>query len=745
MEKEKILEKITIPVEGMTCASCVARVEKAIMKADGVKNVSVNLASEKATVELWKEADIKEIVKKVERAGYKVKSSFFDNKKDNAKTSEALPGSSFHEKIKKDFVLALILTVPVTTLSMVMMWTGFHSVFSLSEDYINKILMLLTTPVIFISGRRFYTIFWNNLKHFTADMNSLVAVGTGAAYLYSVFITLFPELFVHHNTGAHVYFDTAAMIITLILMGRWLESRAKIKTNSLLKNLFELKPAAAYVKRNGDIIEIPSEEINKGDIVIVKPGGKIPADGIILKGSSYIDESMITGESLPADKNSGSKVTGGTINKTGSFEYQVTETGDNSVLGKIIRLVEEAQGSKAPIQSLADKIASVFVPAVIVIALIAFAGWFISTGNFERSLINFVAVLIIACPCALGLATPTAIMVGSGTAARLGILIKNGESLEIAHKVSTFIFDKTGTITEGKYSVIRILTKDISEEKLLQIAASLESKSEHPLAESILSSAKDKKIELIEPDTFESITGMGIKGVINNSEIIIGNLKFINENSVMLNGFEEYLKKPGSSEDTAIYVGLNGVLKGMIFLKDDIKASSAAAVRRLKSLDIKIVMLTGDNKETAKKIAEETGIDFFEAELTPEGKADVVKKYQSQGEIAAFAGDGINDAPALAQSDLGIAIGSGTDVAAETASVVLMKDNLMDAVNAIILSKKTIRTIKQNLFWAFIYNIIGIPLAAFGMLNPVFAALAMSLSSVSVVSNSLRLRNFNAH
>jgi len=741
MEKENTLKKITLPVEGMTCASCVARVEKAIGKAEGVKNVSVNLATEKATVELEPKADINQIIKRVEDAGYKVDSSSLTDSKKNDKKEKNLPENEYHKKIKNDFLIAMILTIPITIINMGMMWDSFHYIFPLSMDYSNKILLLLTTPVIFISGKRFFKIFWNNLKHLTADMNSLVAVGTGSAYLYSMFITLFPEMLQQAGAETHVYFDTAAMIITLILLGKWLESRAKVKTNSALKNLLELRPVKALVRKNGIEAEIPLENLSTGDIVIVKPGGKVPSDGIILNGSSFIDESMITGESIPTEKTTGSKIIGGTINKTGSFEYTVTTLGDNSVLGRIVKMVEEAQGSKAPIQNLADKTASIFVPAVIIIALVTFLGWLFISGDFDKSLINFVAVLIIACPCALGLAIPAAIMVGTGKGARLGILIKNGESLELAHKVTTVIFDKTGTITEGKHSVTRILTNDIPEEKLLQIAASLESKSEHPLAQAIVSSAKSKNIKLIESDSFQSLTGLGVRGTINNDKIVIGNLKFITDNSIILNGFDE-ASKEADNENSIIYVGINGTVKGLIVLEDKIKKSSVAAVKKLKEMNIKTVMLTGDNRKSAQLIAAQSGIDYFEAEVMPEEKAGAVKKYQSEKEIVAVAGDGINDAPALAQSDLGISVGSGTDVAVEAASIVLMKDNLLDVVSAIQLSKRTMRTIKQNLFWAFVYNIIGIPLAALGMLNPVFAALAMSFSSVSVLSNSLRLKNF---
>jgi Cu+-exporting ATPase len=510
-----------------------------------------------------------------------------------------------------------------------MMLPGFHHLFPLSMDYLNKILLLLTTPVIFISGKRFFKIFLNNLKHFTADMNSLVAVGTGSAYLYSAFITLFPELLYSPGGAAHVYYDTAAMIIALILMGRWLESRAKVKTNSALKNLLELKPKTAYIKRNGTYKEVPIEDLNTGDIIIVKPGGKIPADGIILNGSSFVDESMVTGESIPAEKLMPGQ-SNWRNNKQNISEY-TPFSADNSDR-TIIKLVEEAQGSKAPIQSLADKTAAVFAPAVIIIALITFAGWLIISGNFDKSLINFVAVLIIACPCALGLATPTAIMVATGKGAKLGILIKNGESLELAHKITTIIFDKTGTLTEGKYSVTKIMAKDIAEEKLLQTAASLENKSEHPLAQAVVNAAKLKNLKLLDPEEFHT-TGFGVEGILAGDKIVIGNLKFISSNSISMNGFEEISDELLKNGSTIIYLGINGSIQGLIMLEDKVKASSVSAVGKLKQMKIKTVMLTGDNQKTAQLTAAKTGIDYFEAEVLPEYKADIVKKYQKENEI----------------------------------------------------------------------------------------------------------------
>jgi len=740
LNKINKIEKVTFPVEGMTCASCVARVEKSIKKIEGIKNVSVNLATEKATFEFDPgKVNVKEVADMVEEAGYKMDVSSSKEKvkeKINDETSE------YHKTLQRELIFAAILTVPILLLSMGSIWSGFHNLIPLSADYLNKVLLILTTPVVFISGKRFYKIFWSNLKHFTADMNSLVAVGTAAAYGFSILVALFPDLILKPGEFPHVYFDTTAVIITLILMGRWLESRAKSKTNTAVKKLISLKPKTTLLKKGETEIEVNIEDLKLGDIVIVKPGGKIPADGTIVQGNSVIDESMITGESIPVEKSIGAKVIGGTINKTGSFDFEITAVGDNSVLGQIIKMVEEAQGSKAPIQNLADKVASIFVPVVIGIAVITFIFWIISGGGFNSALINFIAVLIIACPCALGLATPTAIMVGTGKGAQFGILIKNGESLEIAHKTTTVILDKTGTITEGEPHVSEIIYNGEAEDKIIQLAASVENKSEHPIAKAIVNYAKSKNIPLLETGLFESMTGKGIISTLNGNSIIVGNKKLMQENSVANNQLDKKIDELLGKGKTLVYVGIDKTLKGVIAIDDPVKESSKEAIKELKEMGIKTVMITGDNKKTAEIIANYVEVDFYEAEVMPDEKAKAVSKYQKGNEIVAMVGDGINDAPALAQSNVGIAIGSGTDIAIETGSIVLVSGNLKGVVAAIKLSRKTIKTIKQNLFWAFIYNSLGIPLAALGILNPMFAALAMSLSSVSVISNSLRLKNF---
>ncbi|MGB5895323.1 MAG: copper-translocating P-type ATPase, partial [Ignavibacteriaceae bacterium] len=550
------------------------------------------------------------------------------------------------------------------------------------------------------------------------------------------------ELILEAGEIPHVYFDTTVVIITLILMGKWLEARAKTKTGSAIKKLIALKPKTALIKTVEGEKVINIDELIIGDIVIVKPGEKIPTDGKIITGYSTVDESMLTGESFPVEKTLESKIFGGSINRSGTFEFEVSAIGKDSVLGKIITLVEEAQGSKAPIQKLADKVAAIFVPIVIVIAILTLILWIIfgSENSFTFALINFVAVLIIACPCAMGLATPTALIVGIGKGAENGILIKDGQHLELAHKIKTVLFDKTGTITEGKPVVSKIITNGYDENELLKLAASLEKRSEHPLAEAIVNYADTKGINILDPNEFESTTGFGLIGKVEDKKIIIGNKNFLSNQNVTLNHFEEKAYELSSEGKTVVYIAIAGKSAGIIAIEDPVKNTSAEAIQKLKSLNIKTIMITGDNKRSAGHIAKLLGINDFEAEVLPEDKSNIVAKYQKQGEIIAMVGDGINDAPALALANVGIAMGTGTDVAIETGDIVLMKGDLMGVVNAIKLSKATIKTIKQNLFWAFIYNTVGIPLAAIGLLNPMFAALAMAFSSVSVISNSLRLK-----
>ena len=618
-EKQKI-EHLTLPVEGMTCASCVARVEKSISSIEGIKNVAVNFATEKASFEIDRSiTDLQQIKKVVEDAGYKIDLNGADKRQNKQATSgiEKDSKSEYEHNLKRDFIFALILTIPIMFLNMGTMFENFHSFLNLTQDELNKILLILATPVVFISGKRFFSIFWQNLKHFSADMNSLVAIGTGAAYLFSVANTLFPNLFSNSSLSNHVYFDTTVVIITLILLGRWLESRAKSKTGSAIKKLIALKPQKVSVLRNGNEIEINIDELELGDFVIVKPGGKIPADGILRKGNSSVDESMLTGESISVEKSVGSKIIGGSMNKTGTFEFEVTALGENSVLGQIIKMVEQAQGSKAPIQQLADKVASVFVPVIILIATITFFGWIFFATNLgiNTALINFIAVLIIACPCALGLATPTALIVGIGKGAQNGILIKNAESLERFHKVDVIIFDKTGTLTSGKPEVTSVEAFGIDNHELIKFAASLETRSEHPIAHSIVEYSKEQNIDLAEVEEFESLTGFGLKGKINGKEILIGNKSLINKFNVEVNDQFENAKSLLNNENAAVLVSINNKLSGLIIIQDTVKDEAFDAIKKLKSMKIKTVMLTGDNKTTAESIAKNSGIDKFEYEI----------------------------------------------------------------------------------------------------------------------------------
>lgn len=739
------MKKYSLPIKGMTCASCVARVEKVVGKIEGLENVSVNFASEKVSFEtIEDDFDLQKVADSVTDYGYKI-----NLRPDELHTKTELKHDHSHEEsdehyeeLKKDFLIALILTIPIFLISMLIDYEWFQNIWFLNASQTHKLLLILTTPVIFIPGKRFFVIAWNNFKHFSAEMNTLVAVGTGSAYGYSVITTLFPEAVVKSGQIPHVYFETAAVIITLILLGRLLEHRAKRKTSSSIKKLMGLRPKTALVLENGKEVSIEIEKLSEGQTVIIKPGEKIPADGIIESGYSAIDESMITGESIPAEKTVGSQVIGGTINKTGSFNFKITAVDKDSVLGQIIKMVEEAQGSKAPIQELADKISSIFVPIVIVIAILTFITWFlfVPDAGFSEALNYFVAVLIIACPCALGLATPTAIMVGTGLGAGLGILLKNGESLEIANKINRIIFDKTGTLTEGAPTVTDIISDNINENEFLKIIGSIENKSEHPIAQAIVQYAKSKGIEFSEVETFNSVTGFGITAVVDGNAYVVGNKYLMKEYSRKTDQFENEFNAFSDEGKTVIFAWKNSELLGIIAVADPIKESSYNAIKQLKESGLLITMITGDNSKTADAIAKKAGITDYLAEVLPDDKANCVKKYQDKGEIVAMVGDGINDAPALAQADVGIAMGTGTDVAIETSDITLVKGNLNGVTKAIILSRKTISTIKQNLFWAFIYNTVGIPLAALGLLNPMIAALAMSFSSVSVVMNSLRLK-----
>jgi Cu+-exporting ATPase len=741
------METLTLPVEGMTCASCVARVEKTLIKVDGVEKANVNLAAETVALSYDpKKTSLDVLAKAVEGSGYKLAIPATSSEESRGKIPGQAPEESYQEKsyrqLKREFIFSLALAVPIMLINMLSMTAWFMSFVSLSMDEINKLLLILTTPVMIVSGKRFFKPAWKLAQHGEADMNTLVAVGTGAAFFYSAAIVLFPQWFPSGTNLSAVYFDSAAVIITLILMGRMLEARAKHKATDSIKLLLGLQPKTARIIKDKKEIEIQIVDVAIDDSIIVRPGERIPVDGVILKGNSSIDESMVSGEGIPVEKTVGDNVIGGTINRNGSFEFRTTAVGADTVIAHIAKLVEEAQGSKAPIQHLADKIASIFVPVVMVLALASFGVWYFVLGvGFAAALMNAIAVLVIACPCALGLATPTAIMVGTGRGASLGVLIKNAESLEHAHKINTIVFDKTGTITSGTPSVTDIQGfNGTNEETVLRLAASLENKSEHPLGAAVVREAAKRSLVLDETESFHSHTGFGVEGTVNGRQSSVGSEKMMRDASIDTTPASNAILSFSEQGKTLILAASDGKLVGIIALADTIRPASNKTAAELKEMGFELVLLTGDNSRTAHAIAAQAGIDKVFAEVLPQEKAAKLQELQSQGKIVAMVGDGINDAPALAQADVSIAMGSGTDLAMETADITLMKSDLRGVLRAIRLSRQTMRTIKQNLFWAFVYNSIGIPLAAIGLLNPMFAAGAMALSSVSVVTNSLRLR-----
>ena len=743
-------KKSIFPVAGMTCASCVARVEEALSSVPGVISANVNLASEKATVEYLEGTQLADMRRAVKDAGYELGPE--------VQALEDVTTAAQREirLLRNRFIVAVTLAAAIMVL-------GFTPHF-VGQSYL---MWALATPVQFWAGLRFYRGAWGALKHKTSDMNTLIAVGTSAAYFYSLIAVVFPSLFTTGILEPHLYFDTSAMIIALILLGRFLEARARGQTSEALKRLIGLQPKTALVIREGEQKEISIEDVRVGDIILVRPGERVPVDGIVRQGYSSIDESMITGESIPVEKKAGDEVIGATINKTGSFQFEATKVGKDTTLARIVRMVEEAQGSKAPIQRLADFIASYFVPTVIGIAIITFIVWYFvgPSPALTFALLNFVAVLIIACPCALGLATPTAIIVGTGKGAEHGILIRNGEALERAHKIDTVLLDKTGTLTRGEPVVTDVVAATFSSpEEVLRLAASAEYSSEHPLGEAVVKAALEKKLELSPSSDFNAIPGQGVEALVEGKKLFLGNLKLMEERGFSLDGLGKKTTELLEQGKTVMFLGWDGQVAGIIALADTLKPGAKEALQVLQKMGIETAMLTGDNRRTAEAIAREVGIDRVLAEVLPEHKAGEVKKLQEEGNVVAMVGDGINDAPALAQADIGIAIGTGTDVAMETGDITLISGDLIGVVTAISLSKRTMRTIKQNLFWAFAYNTALIPVAAgilylafgktgvpsglhfilgeYGFLNPILAAAAMAASSITVVSNSLRLRRF---
>ena len=740
-------EKVLLPVQGMTCASCVNRVEKALKSSKGVVNANVNFATQRASVEyLPGEVTIRDLKRVVQEAGYEV----LDVKEEDIVEKERLAREVELSSLKWKFITGTALLAPI----LILMYGAslLEKGFGLSSQTNFFIQFVLATPVQFWAGRQFYVGFWKAAKHKTSDMNTLIAVGTSAAYIYSLIATFLPHLFMVKGVMLDVYFDTSAAIIVLILLGRFLEARAKGKTSEAIKKLIGLQPKTARIIRDGNEVDIPVADVAAGDIVVVRPGERIPVDGIIKEGYSSVDESMVTGESLPLEKKEGDTVIGATINKTGTFRFKATKVGKDTVLAQIIRLVQEAQGSKPPIARMVDVIASYFVPVVIALAIITFIVWalFGPRPAFTYAFLNFVAVLIIACPCALGLATPTSIMVGTGKGAENGILIRGAEALETAHQLNTIVLDKTGTLTRGEPSVTDIIESGaFPTRELLTLAASAERGSEHPLGEAIVKKARAEGLNLMEPKDFQAIAGYGIEATIGSKRILLGNSRLMEERKVALHGLAGEAERLSGEGKTPMFLAVEGKGAGIIAVADTLKENSKEAVEAFHRMGLAVVMLTGDNERTARAIAQQMGIDRVLAEILPERKAEEIRKLQAEGKKVGMVGDGINDAPALAQANVGIAIGTGTDVAMEASDITLIGGDLRGIVTAIALSKATIRNIKQNLFWAFAYNTILIPVAAgvlfpfFGiLLNPIFAAGAMAFSSVTVVSNALRLRRF---
>jgi P-type Cu+ transporter len=745
-------ERVELSITGMTCAACARRVEQSLAKAAGVSSAGVNLATARATVEYDPRAiGVDQLVETVEATGYGASSLLKTAEEEDATREQE------YRTLRRKFLFAAALSLPVLVIAM-----SHGRIPLLDGPWMNWVQLLLTTPIVLYSGRQFYTRAWSALKHRAADMNTLVAVGTGTAYVYSLIATVAPRLFVtgEHvgmvgmQTTAPVYFEAAAVIITLIVLGRMLEARATGRTSEAIRRLLDLQPRTARIVRDGQTIDVPADQVAQGDIILVRPGESIPVDGVVTEGHSAVDESMLTGESMPVEKSAGDEVFGATINRTGAFHFRATKVGENTALHQIVRLVQEAQGSKAPIARLADVISGIFTPVVIGIAIVTFIVWYFAAPEPTRlsmALITFVSVLIIACPCALGLATPTAIMVGTGKGAEHGILVRDGATLETAHRLTTIVLDKTGTITRGSPALTDVLPASGADAReLLRLVASAERMSEHPVGEAIMRAAEEQSLDLSPVESFNALAGHGIEARVASRALLIGSERLLASRGIELNGAGAHAAGLAADGKTPILAAIDGEYAGTFAVADEIRPGAREAIAAMRRRGLEIVMITGDNRRTAEAVAREVGIERVLAEVLPEDKAAGVERLRSEGRArVAMVGDGINDAPALAQADVGIAIGSGTDVAIEAADITLIGSDLRNVVAAIELSDATIRTIRQNLFWAFIYNVLGIPIAAGvlypftgWLLSPIIASAAMAFSSVSVVTNSLRLRRF---
>lgn len=753
------METTYLRLKGMACAACANRVNRAIHEVSGVAECNVNFGAEQATVQYDpQQTSLENIQQAVTDAGYEAQP--LDNTQNHLEEQDR-ESHQISQKLRRKVIISGVISSILVIGSLPMM-TGLEIPWIPMWLHNFWLQLILTTPVMFWCGKSFFTGAWKGFKRHSADMNTLIAVGTGSAYLYSIFVTLFPQFFINQGLRVEVYYESAVVIITLILLGQLLEHRARKQTSQAMRKLMGLQAKTARVIRDNEEVDIPLEAVNVGDTIIVRPGEKIPVDGELIEGRSTVDESMVTGESVPVEKQPGDEIIGATINKTGSFKFRASRVGKDTVLAQIMQLVQEAQGSKAPIQKLADRVTGWFVPVVIAIAIFTFILWFNFTGNLTLATLTSVGVLIIACPCALGLATPTSVMVGTGLGAEHGILIKGAESLEVAHKIQTIILDKTGTLTAGKPTVTNYITTsgtaNDNELKLLRLVAAIERKSEHPLAEAIVQYAQSQEIKfpLPEPEDFEAMAGMGVQGNVCDRFIQIGTSRWMKELDIDINSLKQFQQQWETEGKTTAWMAIDGQIEGLIAIADSLKPSSQEAVKALQRMGLEVVMLTGDNQKTAEAIATEVGIDRIFAEVRPDQKADIVKLIQSEktrkGEnhrIVAMVGDGINDAPALAQADVGISIGTGTDVAIAAGDITLISGELNGIITAIKLSQATLKNIRQNLFFAFIYNTAGIPIAAgilypiLGwLLNPMIAGAAMAMSSVSVVTNALRLRNF---